>query len=514
MKTRDGMSPAAMPAAAHGVSLGSLLRQLPVAEAVPSALRQWRPARLQNDSRRLTADDLFLAYPGAAADGRDFLSEAAGRGVAVALVEAGEGAWQKELPALRRSGMAVLQCQGLRQRLAEISGRFYRWPDREVFVLAVTGTAGKTTCAWLAAQILSAIGQDCGYIGTLGAGYADEARLRPLDNTTPDPLHLRRELRLLADCGAQAVVLEASSEGLAQGRLRDCQIQAAALTNLGRDHLESHGGPEQLRQAKRSLFEMPSLRCAVLNLDDPFAAAVGRQLAQRRPQVELLGVGAERNQTAKQAELRLQQDAVAVAGLRLQAPQLPGRHNLYNLACAAGLARAAGADWHSIAAVTERLSLPPGRLQKLFDSPACYLDYAHTPESLLAVLQTLHGRSAGQLWVVFGCGGQRDLQKRPLMGEIADRWADRVVLTDDNPRAESSAQILGQIAAGMKGRAKCEIQPDRRQAIEWALGRARRDDCVLLAGRGHEQMQYRNGAAVPLSDADCALQWHRRSAQR
>ena len=483
----------------------------------PASLSDWRPAAIDNDSRRMVSGALFLACKGAEADGRDYLHDAHSRGARAALADM-EGGSGEHWPA--PDGLTVLDFPNLGASLPHLAGQYYGWPDRQMPLAAVTGTAGKTTVAWLAAQLLHRTmpgGKPCGYIGTVGTtlmgqnGQQAQDLLVPQTNTTPDALACRRLLRDLRAEGAGAAVLEASSQGLQQGRLQGLNVQVAAFTNLGSDHLEAHGGVQALKQAKQKLFAMPGLQAAVLNLDDSFGSELAHGLRQQHPQIRVLGYG-----SAQDADIRLSAGGQTPARLHLYlhgdslpVPTLPGHHNLVNLAAAVGIAHCFGADRGQLTeALQEPVSLPPGRLTLLFEQPSCYIDYAHSPEALATVLAELRPLCRGRLHCVFGCGGERDQSKRSSMGRIAAEGADRVLITQDNSRGEDPQSIVADILSGVDdSKARVTVELDRRRAIEAALNEAAAEDLVLIAGKGHETQQWRGDGPTPFDDSAVARAW-------
>lgn len=477
-------------------TLSQLVQPLPL----PPALADMRPTAVDLDSRNMVPGALFVACKGARHERLDFIADARARGAAAALVDAQVAAG--DLP--------LIHFPALRSGLGQLAGRYYDWPDQKMHLTAVTGTAGKTTTAWMAAQILHTSEAPCGYLGTVGAGLMDGRPFAVLANTTPDPLSSRKTLRWMLDQGATAAVMEASSQGLEQGRLAGFAVEVAAFTNLGNDHRSAHGGVDGLKNAKRSLFEMPSVRQVVLNIDDPFGEELKRWLARHRPELPVLTYGC-----STPADLRVdpQDSSFQLGGKvhRLTAPL--GQYNGYNLGCALGIAQAVIGDWAEVCRRAQEQSLlparlPPGRLEKLFEQPTCYLDYAHSPEALAASLEALRGECSGQLWCVFGCGGERDRAKRPLMGQVAASGADRLVLTEDNSRGEEAAEIVAQVQQGIGAHSgKVMVELNRARAIELALHSAAANDLVLIAGKGHEEYLLRGDDKLPFSDRAVAQGW-------
>lgn len=375
-----------------------------------------------------------------------------------------------------------------------------------LFMIGVTGTNGKTSVTQWLAQALNALGRKCAVVGTLGNGFPGApGGLVPGPNTTPGAHVLRELLPDFAQQGAQACAMEVSSIGLHQGRVAGIRFDVAVFTNLTRDHLEYHGTMEAYATEKAKLFEWPGLGHAVLNLDDPF----GRELAARgRGRVQTIGYTLE-NATGTDRVLRasgLSESGGTLAftldGVRFQAPVV-GRFNAANLLAVTGALLAGGERLDDIATVLRHIVPPAGRMQPVGgnDAPLVVVDYAHSPDALEKVLATLRDTTrarGGRLVCVFGCGGDRDAGKRPLMGAVAERLADAVVLTSDNPRGEAPDAIIAAILAGMTGRPL--VEPDRAAAIECAIRQAEAHDVILLAGKGHETYQEVAGVRLPFSD--------------
>jgi UDP-N-acetylmuramoyl-L-alanyl-D-glutamate--2,6-diaminopimelate ligase len=466
------------------------------------------PAGLAADSRAVAPGEVFLAYPGERADGRRYLRDALGRGAAAVLWERAGFDWPAELAA---PNLAVA---GLKRLAGPLAAEVYGRPSERLWIAGVTGTNGKTSCSQWIAQALAAGGRKSAVIGTLGLGLVGE--LAADANTTPDAIVLQRALARFVRDGAQCVAMEASSIGIDQGRVAGVRFAAALFTNLSRDHLDYHGDMERYAQAKMALFDAPGLGHAVVNLDD----ALGVRVAQR-----LAGSGIERigYSTAPGAAaasglerwLEAHDVALSAAGLaftlvsshgsaRVAAP-LVGRFNVANLLGVTGVLLAAGFTLDAAARSASRLEPPPGRMQRLGGGgrPLVVVDYAHSPDALekcLAALRDVARVQGGRLVCVFGCGGDRDRGKRPLMGEAASRHADFVWLTSDNPRSEPPAAIIDAIRPGV--RVAHAVRVDRREAIGAAIGAARAADVVLVAGKGHEPYQEIAGVRRPFSDAE------------
>ena len=477
------------------------------------AASQWLAGRgaraLVTDSRRVQAGDAFIAWPGHALDGRQYVKAALAAGAAGCLVEA-EGADAFDFGA----DAPVAALAGLKAHTGEIADAFYGQPSDSLAVVATTGTNGKTSTAWWTAQALHQLGRRCGVIGTLGIGEPPHdhapATVESTGLTTPDPVTLQRALRRFVDAGFAACAIEASSIGLAEQRLAGTRIAVALFTNFTQDHLDFHGSMQAYWEAKRALFGWPGLRAAVVNLDDPKGDEIVARL--RGPQAWTYALHREATLRADAVGYRDGGLAFEVVEGDARAPvrsQLIGEYNVSNLLAVIGGLRALGVPLADAAAACAVLSSVPGRMQRVESArpgPVVIVDYAHSPDALEKALQALRPLAAqrgGRLWAVFGCGGNRDTAKRPLMGAIAHRLADRVVLTSDNPRHEEPAAILAQVRAGIPAGARAvQVIEDRRAAIASAVAEAGHDDVILLAGKGHEDYQEVAGTKRPFSDIE------------
>jgi UDP-N-acetylmuramoyl-L-alanyl-D-glutamate--2,6-diaminopimelate ligase len=486
-------------------------------------------ATLRTDHRALQPGDAFIAWPGATHDARRFVPQALAAGAVACLVEA-QGADELPLPADER----VAALHGLKAAAGVIADALFGHPGRALDVVAITGTNGKTSSAWWTAQALSACGRRAAVLGTLGAGEPPaldgaEVAAVPLKDTgltTPDAVALHAALQRFVRAGLGACALEASSIGLAELRLAGLKVDVALFTNFTRDHLDYHGNMADYWAAKRTLFQWPGLRAAVLNVDDARGAELANELQAQSsaqssaapPQPALWTFSLQRP-----ARLRAQGLRYGAAGLAFEvleadtgtAPvtmqtQLVGDYNASNLLGVVGVLRALGLPLAQACAAAARVQPVPGRLQPVHgegDALQVLVDYAHTPDALDQVLRALRPLAAargGRLWCVFGCGGNRDATKRPMMGAIAARGADQVVLTSDNPRLEPPAQILAQVLAGITGHDEVAVIEDRREAVAYAIRHAADQDVLLLAGKGHEDYQDLGGVKRPYSDIDQA----------
>ena len=481
---------------------------------------------LSADSRTLQEGDAFVAYPGASADGRRHISDAIARGAAAVLWEREDFSWDE---VWRVPNVAV---DGLRDLAGEIAHEVYGRPSEKLWLAGVTGTNGKTSCSQWIAQALNSLGRKTAVIGTLGSGFPaapggeSAAVLAPSVNTTPDAIELHRRLAEFLHAGARGVAMEVSSIGLDQGRVNGVQFDVALFTNLSRDHLDYHGDMERYAAAKAQLFDAPGLSGAVLNMDDVLGVRIAQKLAGRK--VACAGYSAHAGVASAaglefflEAEnIRLTREGLAFGlisswGRAEVASSLLGRFNVANLLGVLGVLLGAGVALAPAVAALAALTPPPGRMQRLGGAgkPFAVIDYAHSPDALeeaLIGLRPLRDADGGRLICVFGCGGDRDRGKRALMGAIAARNADQVVLTSDNPRSEDPLEIITEILEGVLGEARSGQAPlviaDRREAIVAAIAGAAAGDVVLIAGKGHEDYQESAGRRIPFLDAAVAAE--------
>lgn len=462
---------------------------------------------LADDSRQVQPGDLFIARAGRQTHGGDHLEQALERGAAAALVEIDGPVVKHTL----RYGPPVIGVPGLSAEIGTIASRFYGQPSTRMEVIGVTGTNGKSSVLKLLGEVLDdpAGGQRCGVLGTLGYGFPDA--LQPATHTTPGPLVLQAWLSRLLAQGAKRVVMEVSSHALDQYRVDGVAFHAAVFTNLSHDHLDYHGDIGSYGQAKRRLFMFPGLRWAVINSDDAF----GRKLIADPPgtaPVISYGVDHHPRPMVTPTEIRLDRGI----DLKLTSPwgkgelhsPLLGRVNVANLLAAVATLGCVGMPLQQALQRLARVERIDGRLETVGGGdgkrPRVLVDYAHTPDALEQVLQALRDHCSGKLWCVFGCGGERDRDKRALMGDIAERYADRVVVTWDNPRHEEPGYIIGQILGGMDQPTAVHVDRDRAAAIGYAIAQADPQDLVLIAGKGHEDYQQVGDQRLPFSDRRCA----------
>jgi UDP-N-acetylmuramoyl-L-alanyl-D-glutamate--2,6-diaminopimelate ligase len=475
---------------------------------------QWLSERvrgtLRTHSQAVQPGDGFIAWPGRATDGRRYVSGALARGVAACLVE-DEGVDEYDW---RDTRVATLR--GLKAVSGEVADTFFGQPGAVLDLVAVTGTNGKTSVSWWTAQALTALGRRCAVMGTLGVGEPPSATpdaaslpLQATGLTTPDPVALHAALRGFVDAGFTACALEASSIGIVEHRLAAARIDVAVFTNFTQDHLDYHGSMQAYWAAKRSLFDWPGLRCAVVDVDDAQGALLADELRGRQTalwtvsrhgaaRLQATGLRYEGQGLVFEAREGSQQATVRTS--------LVGDHNASNVLAVIGALRALAVPLADAAATAIAFTAVPGRLQRVPGRDVeAVVDYAHTPDALDKALQALRPLAAargGRLWCVFGCGGNRDATKRPLMGAIAVRGADHVVLTSDNPRDEVPCSILSQVLAGVAGHDDVDVFEDRREAIAHAIAKAAPGDVVLLAGKGHEDYQEVRGVRLPFSDVE------------
>jgi UDP-N-acetylmuramoyl-L-alanyl-D-glutamate--2,6-diaminopimelate ligase len=507
--------------------LSALLAALPP-ELAPTAIESGAERDpvvrgIATDSREVSPGDVFFALRGATVDGHDYLPQALALGASAAFVET--------LPqGLDLRGACAVVVPNARRALAPVAVRFFGAPAEELFLVGVTGTNGKTSTTYLVEAILGAAGRKVGVIGTVEVRYAGERRRTP--NTTPESLDLQRTLRDMRTRDVDACVMEVSSHGLELGRVDGCRYDVAAFTNLTQDHLDFHADMDRYREAKLRLFRdyLAPEAGAVVNLEDPSAEAFCE--AATRSHARLVRVTRD---ASREAEVRLASADVSLDGTRarvllpggpldLTLP-LVGDFNLENLLVACGVAQAAGVAPSAIAAGVAACPQVPGRVERVkwegSGAPTVFIDYAHTPDAVEKLLRALRPLCRGELVAVFGCGGDRDAGKRPLMARAVARYADRVIATSDNPRTEDPERILDQVEAGLSSLPRLSPEAlaatrgyariaDRRAAIEAAVRVAREGDTVVIAGKGHEDYQIIGRERLPFHDGEEARRALRR----
>ncbi len=493
------------------LKLGDLLTGIP-GDSISPAACDILVRGLALDSRRVRVGDAFFALKGTTAHGITFAPSALAHGASVVLGEAPAPAAYPAGLGTRDSGLdkttaPIVWIDNLREQVGEIAARFFGRPSSALHVIGVTGTNGKTSIVQLLASALQGLGSRAATIGTLGAGLV--GALREGERTTPDALSVQALLAEFRDAGASHVAMEVSSHALEQGRVNAVAFEVAAFTNLSRDHLDYHGTMEAYAAAKAKLFGWPGLRTAVINIDDAF----GRKLAGSLP-AGVIGLRYGVDNAAADIvarEVRSSGDGLRFAlrtpwGEGEVATTLLGHFNVANLLAVAACLGALGFTFAQIHNALAQAQPVIGRMNRLGGgaAPLIVVDYAHTPDALEQALTSLRAHCAGKLICVFGCGGERDQGKRPQMAAIAERLADRVIVTDDNPRFENGDAIVAQIVAGFTRPHAVLVQRDRAQAIAGALHEARSGDVVLIAGKGHEPYQEIAGIKHPFDDIDVA----------
>lgn len=456
------------------------------------------------DSRLVEEGNVFLAYPGEAVDGRSFIAQAIEQGASCILWDSeGDFVWQDQ--------WQVKNCAvaDLKKHISEVASWFCGYPSENLDVIGITGTNGKTSISQWLAQALTYLNYPCGIMGTVGNGFWGNLQTASL--TTPDALSIQNFIKQFHDEGAKAVSMEVSSHGLSQSRVDGVCFDGAVFTNLTRDHLDYHGSFEHYGQAKLRIFMSPSLKYAVVNIDDPFGLEIKERLKQERPNVFVYTYG-----FSSKADIVIKNFKPSSSGMEVLFSThwgecsvhtgLLGRFNAQNLAATLAVLYAQGFSLKEIAAVLPKIRPAIGRMDCVIHpgKPLVVVDYAHTPDALEKALTTLQEIKAeeGKLWCVFGCGGNRDKGKRPLMGEVVSRLADCPVVTSDNPRLESPEEIIKDILVAVTN--PTYVQEDRKQAIEYAIRHANTQDIILIAGKGHEDYQDIAGKKRHFSDFEIA----------
>lgn len=458
---------------------------------------------LSLDSRQVQPGDLFFALPGEKRDGSHYIQAAMAAGASAVLAEGDcfeVGLWEKKLPLIR--------FPQLKARCGEIGARFYGNPSQKLKVIAITGTNGKTSSTHYLATLLNTLGLPCSIVGTLGNGLLGE--LIPSSNTTPDPISLQRFFANSLAQGCSHVAMEASSHALVQHRLAGTQLAAAVFTNLSLDHLDYHHTFEAYTAAKKKLFTDFNAPLTILNGDDEQGKAWATEFQKMGKKVYVYGLEAPHTVSEKWVTAKnLSFSQTGISGICETQDgwgsfqiSLLGHFNLSNVLGVVASLLALGVSLEDILPKIHQLQPVKGRMQFIqsMGRPTVVIDYAHTPDALEKALKSLRPYVSGKLWCVFGCGGDRDKSKRPLMGKIASECADQVILTNDNSRSEDPLVILEEIAAGMVDQKNVIIEPDRRTAIHTALKKAHEKDWILIAGKGHEEYQEIQGKRSHFSD--------------
>lgn len=464
---------------------------------------------ITSNSRYAASGGMFLACAGLQSHGLHYLDAALEAGVKAVAWEPAPGIEPPALP----SQVAGIEIVDLHRRLGIIADRFFSSPSISLAVTGVTGTNGKTTTAFLVANALRGLGHTAGYMGTLGFGIDED--LQPSRLTTPGCITVHRRLREMADAGASHVVAEVSSHALTQNRVDGVRFQVAALTNVSRDHLDYHRGMRRYAEAKARLFAETGIQTAVINVADRYGAELAGRLDAQTDLISVALVETESDSLGARLVGRLTGVRAAGLGLKLSGDfgagtlesPLWGRFNAENLAMATGILLALGITLEDAIRALAVCNSPPGRMERIpsgQDQPTVVVDFAHTPDALGKALDAVRDHSRGEIWCVFGCGGDRDRGKRSSMGAIVSSRADHAVVTDDNPRDEDPQRIIADIIAGADSTARMQVVRDRQRAIDVAIRSAGADDVVLIAGKGHESMQLVGGCERDFSDSAAA----------
>jgi UDP-N-acetylmuramoyl-L-alanyl-D-glutamate--2,6-diaminopimelate ligase len=458
---------------------------------------------IASDSRQVRAGFLFLACEGESSHGLDYLHEAIVAGASAV-------AWDPSTAtAPVDTNIVMIEVDNLASHLGEIANRFYGSPSHALKTIGITGTNGKTTVAWILAQCLQQLGDRCAYVGTLGFGI--DKLNRTEDATTPAAIELHGRLAEFVDVGATFAAIEVSSHALSQGRVNGIHFDAAIFTNLTRDHLDYHGDMQTYFASKARLFLEHGPRLKIINLDSHY----GMDLATRCGQ-DIVTVSTCFDRVAngrpfvfvRSVVINEQGSVISFSSSWGDGEfmlSLPGDFNVANATIALAYLLASGIDLNKASDVISLVKAPPGRMQKVPRKDlSIYIDYAHTPDALESALKALRSHCRGKLWCVFGCGGDRDRGKRPLMAKLAERLADRVVITSDNPRYEAPVEIIKDIVSGLIEAKNAKVIENRASAIAWAIANATPSDILLIAGKGHENYQEVDGERRPFSDIELA----------
>lgn len=516
------MMPAMTPVAQ--MTLAELLSDLDVPQAPADVV----VFGIKLDSREIEPGYVFVALAGTRSHGLSFCTQALQHGAIAVLYDPSSGGQSIADEFNDQIDIVFIAIDELDQKLGQIASRFYQHPSRQLNIIGITGTDGKTSCSHFLSRALNG-SQRCAVIGTLGWGFPDDLQFS--QHTTPDAIELQYRLSALHQRNAEVVSMEVSSHALAQGRVNAVQFNGAVFTNISRDHLDYHGTFDDYLKAKLQLLKAPGLKFAVINLDDGSAKKVINSVPVR---VAIFGYSRKSDNntigfsninilsakgishSAFGLQLTVQYQG---ADFRLIIPVM-GDFNVDNVLATMGCLIAMGYSAHQASAMLPQIKAVPGRLERFTlapGGPTVIVDYAHTPQALEKALLTIKSHCQGRVWLVFGCGGDRDRGKRPEMGRIAEKLADRVVVTDDNPRSENGEAIILDILEGCVNR-YISVVCDRRKAIECAVSSASPNDTILIAGKGHENYQEIDGKKYPFSDrqviAEMTLQKDRGEWQR
>ncbi len=473
--------------------------------ALTSLKAQAKIHHMTADSRQVQPGSLFVAYKGESADGRTYINQAIEKGAVAVIWDDADFVWHADWQ------LPNQPISHLKQHVGEIASEFYGDPSKDIWMIGVTGTNGKTTCTHWIAQAFSAVNRQSAVIGTLGNGVMGD--LSKTMNTTPDSILLHSLLASYLAKKIEVVAMEVSSHGLDQGRVNGVAFDVAVFTNLTRDHLDYHGSMQAYGEAKKKLFDWIGLKAAVINRDDAYGVKLASELNEKGLSVITYGLNENFSGPNDIAVKNMQLNEMGMT-LEVSTPQgevtihanVIGQFNAYNLLAVLATLLASGVSLSDAVHALSLIKPVPGRMQQLGggEHPLIVVDYAHTPDALEKALNSVRSLLLpnSELYCVFGCGGDRDEGKRPLMGRIASNLANHIVVTSDNPRSESPKRIIQSVMTGVNQQA-VSIE-DRAEAIRYAVKRARRGDLVLIAGKGHEEYQEIAGVKYPFSDIQVA----------
>ena len=472
--------------------LDEIKKELKIAKA--SNYKDVEITGITQDSRKVRGGYLFCAYRGTNLDGYSFIGSAIENGAAAVIAERKEIVPEK---------IPLIIVEDGRKALADASACFFGYPSRDVDVIGVTGTNGKTTTAYIINSIFGAAGHACGLLGTIS--YRIGKRNIPADVTTPESVDVESFLAEMRDAGIRKAVMEVSSHALDQSRVRGIIFKCAVFTNLSSEHLDYHISKEAYEDAKSILFkELPEDSRAIININDE---AGRRMIARTAAKVTTFGLGTPADLTARIKEISLEGTdfEILAKGLTIDVKtSLIGEHNVYNILAAASCGLEFDVDSDKIKEGIEAVKAVPGRLERVSEAKdfAVFVDYAHTDDALNSVLSFIRPLAKGRLMVVFGCGGDRDKQKRPRMGAVVEKYADRAWITNDNPRTEDPLEIIEHIKSGIVDMSRFRVEPDRAAAIAAALSSTAKGDVVIIAGKGHETYQKLKDKVIPFDDRE------------
>ena len=458
---------------------------------------------ISSDSRKVRNGDLFLAYPGEESDGRNYIENAIENGASAIVAE-------YKIPPVQNKTIPIIQIKNLKQHVGKIADRFFGSPSKDIQIIGVTGTNGKTSTCFYIAEILNQMNIKTAVIGT--TGYGIPGNLKELSNTTPGPVELQKIFFKLKNMGVKTVAMEVSSHALVQDRISNIEINAAVFTNLSQDHLDYHQNMFEYANAKKILFTLPSIKYASCNIDDAEGKGWFSEFYHKIKNI----AGYSANSSNTENTFSVIEHKLDINGLEFSfeynnsihqiKTELIGHFNISNILAAVSILTMMRYDLTEIVKCCSSLTAVPGRMQifrsNLENSPLAVVDYAHTPDALDNALTALRKQCKNKLICVFGCGGNRDRKKRSLMAKAVEKHSDLIIVTNDNPRFENELQIIEDIKTGFSSTKNIEIEPDRKKAIDLALSLGKHGDIILIAGKGHEEYQIINGLKSHFSDAE------------